>query len=161
MTFSSNFQWLTALLLDRMVFCLVEGTVFAALVALLLRVGPGRNSRTRFVVWFSALLATASLPFLVFRVPVAISGKIEQDAVTIPSVLVNYLLLAWVLIAFAGVLRVLAALWQLRRTRLECSDLNPESLSTEIARHVESFRAERSLKLLVSSRVSVPAATGF
>jgi len=161
MTFSSNFHWLTSLLLDRMVFCLAEGTVFAALVAVLLRFGPGQNSRTRFVVWFSALVATAALPFLVFRMPVSISGKVEQDAVTIPSVLVNYLLLAWGLIAFAGILRVLVGLWQLRRTRIECSDLNPESLSPEIARRVESFQAERSLKLLVSNRVSVPAATGF
>src|SRR5690348_13455385 len=120
MTFRSNFQWLTAPLLDRMACCVGQRTETAPLSAALLRVGPGKNSGTRFVVWFSALLATASLPFLVFRVPVAISGKIEQDGVTIPSVLVNYLLLAWVLIAFAGVLRVLAALWQLRRTRLEC-----------------------------------------
>lgn len=161
MTLSSNFQWLTTLLLDRMVFCLAAGTVFAALVALLLRFGPGRNSRTRFVVWFSALLATAALPFLAFRVPVTIGGRVEQDALTIPSVLVNYVFLAWGLIAFAGVLRVLVGLWQLRRTRLECSDLSPEFLSTEIGRHVEAFRAERSLKLLVSNRVSVPAATGF
>jgi beta-lactamase regulating signal transducer with metallopeptidase domain len=161
MIFGSNVQWLASAMLDRMVFCLAEGTVFALFVSLLLRLKLGRNSRTRFVMWFSALLATALLPLLVVRWPGTPSTRLEQNAVTIPASVVTYLLEAWFLIAFAGIIRVLAGFWQVHRTRIECKELEPELLHSSVMAHVEAFRSTRRLKLLISERMQVPAAIGF
>lgn len=161
MTHVPQMQWLASAMLDRMVFSLVAGMIFAALVTLVLRLGAGRNSQTRFVVWFSALSATALLPLLLVRWPETVSIRLEQDAVTVPATAVTYFLVAWMAIAFAGLVRVLAGLWQLRRTRLKCETLPPERLPMAIQQRLEGFRAERNLELLVSEQMHMPAALGF
>jgi bla regulator protein blaR1 len=161
MTHVPQLQWLASAMLDRMVFSLVAGTLFAALVTLVLRLGAGRNSQTRFVVWFSALSATALLPLLLVRWPETVSSRLEQDAVTVPATAVTYFLISWMVIAFAGLVRVVAGLWQLRRTRLQCEVLQVERLPLSIQQRVEGFRAERNLELLVSEQMHMPAAIGF
>ncbi len=64
MSLPPNFQWLAALLLDRMLICLVGGTALVAAVSLLLHLAPRKNSQTRFAVWLSTLIAIAVLPLL-------------------------------------------------------------------------------------------------
>ena len=49
---------------EWLLYSLVEGTALAVLVWFLLRLLPRRNSGTRFLVWFSVLLAIALLPLL-------------------------------------------------------------------------------------------------
>ncbi len=161
MTQVPQLEWLASAMLGRLVFSLVAGTIFAALVTLVLRLGAGRNSRTRFVVWFSALSATALLPFVLVRWPQAVSSRLEQDAVTVPASAVTYLLIAWMAIAFVGLIRVLAGVWQLRQARLKCEELPTGSLPGEVQQRVEEFRTERKLDLLVSEQMQMPAAIGF
>src|ERR1039457_6767416 len=49
---------------ERIVYCLVEGTLVAAFAGCMVRVLRGRNAGTRFAVWFSAMVAIAVLPLL-------------------------------------------------------------------------------------------------
>src|SRR5262245_34890598 len=129
MTSLPNFQWLAALLLDRMLISLVEGTLLAMAVTLLLRFLPKKNSRTRFAVWLAALLAILILPVLRggFR-PHELSTTPGQALFTISSAWAMYIVGIWTAIAGCGLIRVAAGIWQLRRLRRNCRQLSPELL---------------------------------
>src|ERR1700733_4035707 len=49
----------------QIVDCLIEGTLIAIFSGLVLRLIRRQGSITRFAIWFSALMAIATLPFLV------------------------------------------------------------------------------------------------
>src|SRR5438270_13273590 len=83
---------------EQMLYCLVEGTLLACAVGLLLRMLPRRNSGTRFVVWFSALLAMFILPFLSLGAKTAIIAS-AHTSVAKPAVVIST---AWSLYIFAA-----------------------------------------------------------
>ncbi len=138
---------------------LAEGTLLAALVWLVVRLVPQRNSGTRFAIWFSTLLAMALLPFLSIAHMGESVGTPHREIVLTP--VVGYsIFYAWLLIASLGLGRVALGLIQVYRLRKSCSTLDPSSLSLEAQRVVEHFHSN-SLSVCVSSRVDVPTAIGF
>src|SRR6185312_1274223 len=72
-----------------------------------------------------------------------------------------YVFAGWMLLAFAGLVRVLAGVRELRRMRGKCEELNVESLGPALAHTIEDFRKSRRVSLLVSKEVQVPTAVGF
>lgn len=157
-------QWFASAALDRILFSLVGGTALVLLVALLVRLLPRKDSQTGFLVWFSALLATAVLPVvLVVQWPhsVVISQYARQEALSLPSSLVVYLLFAWLMVATAGLLRIAAGLWQLRKMRSQCETVGPDLLPPELAREIAGERGQRQIEILVSTDATVATAIGF
>jgi beta-lactamase regulating signal transducer with metallopeptidase domain len=157
-------QSLASVALDRILFSLVGGTALAVLVAFLVRLLPRKDSQTGFLVWFSTLLATAVLPLvLVVQWPhsTVISHYARQEALALPSWLVEYSLLAWLIFATAGLLRIAAGLWQLRKMRAECEPLDPGTLAPELAEELAGNRKLRQLEVLVSDHATVATAVGF
>src|SRR6516225_11241728 len=103
-------------LLDWILVCLVEGTILAAAVALVLRLVPvsTQNSRTRFAVWFSALLVIAALPSFRGAWPAHEAGSTAGAAlITISSTWALYVIFFWTAGALAGLIRVAAGLGSL------------------------------------------------
>jgi len=89
---------------ERIVYCLVEGTLVAAFAGCLVPVLRGRNAGTRFAVWFSALVAIALLPLLGgvwgWGAGPAESGALAgRSAITLPSSWALYLFGAWAAVA--------------------------------------------------------------
>src|SRR5215472_15776905 len=162
MTTLPNFQWLAALLLDRMLICLVEGTLLVVAVTLLLRLLPKKNSRTRFAVWLAALLAVLVLPLLRggFR-PHELSPVPGHALFTISSSWAMAVVGIWAVIAGCGLIRVAAGVWQLRRLRRNCRQLSPQMLGPELQEAIEKLRRSRQVSILISERVEVPGAIGF
>ena len=77
---------------ERIVYCLVEGTLVAAFAGCLVPVLRGRNAGTRFAVWFSAMVAIAVLPLLGgvwgSGAGPAVSGALAaRSAITLPEFL--------------------------------------------------------------------------
>ena len=112
MSLPANLNWMAAVALDRMLYCLVEGIALAALLSLAMRLFPPKTSRTRFAVWFSALIAVAVLPLLgvagmtaghARTIPTAGPGK---ALLTIPASWAESILAVWAALAFLGLLRV-------------------------------------------------------
>jgi beta-lactamase regulating signal transducer with metallopeptidase domain len=162
MTSLPNFQWLAALLLDRMLICLVEGTLLALAVTLLLRLLPKKNSRTRFAVWLAALFAILILPLLRGGfLPHELSSTPGHALFTISSAWAMYVLGIWAAIAACGLIRVAAGVWQLRRLRRNCRQLSRELLGPELQETIEKLRRSRRVSILVSAGVDVPGAIGF
>jgi beta-lactamase regulating signal transducer with metallopeptidase domain len=167
---NSSLQWLASLAFERMLFCLAEGTALALMAWFVLRFFPGKSSHTRFVVWFSSLMAIAILPFFVISdwsgavlkfFQGDVTGLVKGDAVTLPASVAVYALVIWAVFAFAGLVRVAAGLWQLRGLRTRCIEICAESVGRELEEEVANFKLQRSLELLVSGESNAPTAIGF
>ena len=160
---SSFLQWFASVALDRVLFSLVGGTALALLVAVLIRVLPRKDSQTGFLVWFSALLATAALPtFLIVQWPQSsvISEYASHEALALPLSVVEYAFIAWLILAAAGLLRIVAGLWQLRRMRAKCKTIEPGALAPELASEF-SDHGRRQVEILISADATVATAIGF
>ncbi len=146
----------------RLLFCLAEGLALAILMTGVLRLAPGKDSRTRFRVWFSTMLATAALPLLTAGwTPAAVIADATQPVFSVPVSVVEYVCLAWLVVATLGLLRVAAGLGQLRKMRSQCRPIGAGPLGAELASRIEEFRKLRPLSIVVSQSVHVPAAIGF
>ena len=157
-----NFHWLAALLLDRMLICLVEGTALVAAVSLVLRLVSRKNSQTRFAVWLATLLAIAVLPLLRAEwrphSPQSLNG---HALFTISAAWATYLILFWAAIAIAGLLRVAVGLWTLRGLRRNSTQVPTHLLGGELGAAITEFQKRRPVSILVSPLVKVPGAIGF
>ena len=161
-----DLQSLAQLFTGRLLNTAAEGVVLAGLVWLLLRLIGRQNSGTRFVIWFSALLAVAALPFLsgsgfgasyLRTLPLANL----HEGITLSSSWASYLFAAWGVGAGLLLLRLSVGLWRVRQIRRKSSEVDVASLDPAIAGIFRDFQSRRQVKLCVSSEVAVPAAIGF
>ena len=147
-----------------MIYGLLEGTALALFVWLLLRLLPRQNAGTRFVLWFSALLAMFFLPWLGLhsrpeRVAAVDGGSGGFSLITFPASWALVLFGAWALIATVNLSRVIAGLWQIRSIRRNSDEVELKTLYPEIALLLRDSRRPVSLRL--SDSVQVPTAIGF
>jgi beta-lactamase regulating signal transducer with metallopeptidase domain len=155
-------QSLSSVAFERLLYCLAEGSILALAVAIGMGFIPQKSSRTKFVIWFSAMVATALLPLLDLELSGSAGGTISAQAViTIPFTVAFYVSLAWLALACFGLLRVAMAVGQLRALRKDCVELAEGKLAPEIQELVAEFRQHRPVSILVSQRVHVPTAVGF
>jgi beta-lactamase regulating signal transducer with metallopeptidase domain len=163
----ANLDSVVALVLDRMLYCLAEGMALAGLLSLAIRLFPPRNSRTRFAVWFAALIAVAVLPLLSAAGHLRILAHGAHPVapgtawLTIPASWAISILGIWAGLVLLGLLRVSAGLWHVRRLRQSCVPMNPERLGPDLQSAIAELRLSRPVSILVSPAANVPAAVGF
>lgn len=157
-----DFHGVATLVSQRLLFSAVGGTLLAAAVWLLLQVFPKRDSRTNFAIWFSTLLATAMLPlFSVYLESRAVTHGGSSAIFTVSTSVAWYAFIAWAVIAFMGLARVVLATFQLRRLRADAMPVEMETLPAEMRAIVEEAQKSRPVSVLVSDRLEVPTAIGF
>ena len=157
-----DFYAIATLVSQRLLFSMVSGTLLAAAVWLLLQVFPKRDSRTNFAIWFSTLLATAMLPLLsVYLESKAVTHDGSPAIFTVSTSVAWYAFIAWAVIAFTGLARVVLATFQLRRLRADAMPIEMESLPAEMRGLIEEAQKSRPVSVLVSDRLEVPTAIGF
>lgn len=162
MTFIPGLHSIASIAFERLLYSLAEGSLLAMAIALVVRFVPQKSSRNTFVIWFSALLASALLPLLGLRWGGEFGATASSRAVvTIPISVALYASLVWLVVVVAGLTRVLAGVLQLRRLREGCRTILAEQLGPELAKIVEEFKRVRSVSILISPRVQVPTAIGF
>jgi beta-lactamase regulating signal transducer with metallopeptidase domain len=155
-------HWITAVLLDRMLYCLAEGTVLALGASLVLRAIPRGNSHTRFVVHFFTLLAIAVLPLIgAGWSSDAVTPASQHALVRIPVSLAGYIILGWMLFAAVGLARVAVGLWQIRALRRNSTEIDLGILAPEVQGHLEELRKARPVSVRASKYLRVPTAVGF
>ncbi|HYM79371.1 MAG TPA: M56 family metallopeptidase [Candidatus Dormibacteraeota bacterium] len=154
----------------RILNSLPEGIVLVLLAGIVLRVLPKQNSRTRFAVWFLALLAVTSLPFIgQFG-----EGKIEASglagsafAIDLSAHWAVILSGLWLLAASVAVVRVAAGLWHLRTLRRGCTVVDVAELAPALQQTLVELRAaspslvKRPVTIATSENIRVPAALGL
>lgn len=150
---------------ERMFYGLVEGTVLALVVGFVLWFLPRRNSSTRFMIWFAVLIFMLLLPFFGHSWPTAaMSASPASPApalITVSSSIALYIFLAWAVVAAALLARVAAGLWQIRRLRRSCTEINQETLPPQVREILEGTRKTRPVALCVSEQIQIPTALGF
>ena len=161
-----DLQSLAQLFTGRLLNTAAEGIVLAGLVWLLLRLIGRQNSGTRFVIWFSALLAIVALPFLSGSgfgalYPRTLPLANLHGGITLSSSWASYLFAAWGVGAGLLLIRLSVGLWRVRQIRRKSSEVDVASLDPAIAGIFRDFQSRRQVKLCVSSEVAVPAAIGF
>lgn len=146
---------------QRMVNCTVEGILLAVVAWLMLRLVPRQNAGTRFVMWMSALLAIAILPYIdgLARNPGA--GDLVAAPVMLAERWAIYLFVLWAIVASALVGRLLFGMWQLRRLRNDATKVDLASLDPLPRATMSEFQSVRPVRVCVSDAVSVPTAIGF
>ena len=161
-----DLQSLAQLFTGRLLNTAAEGIVLAGLVWLLLRLVGRQNSGTRFVIWFSALLAIATLPSLSGSGFGASHSRTLPPAnlhggITLSSSWASYLFAAWGVGAGLLLLRLSVGLWRVRQIRRKSSAVDLASFDPAITGILRDFESRRQVKVCVSSEVAVPAAIGF
>jgi beta-lactamase regulating signal transducer with metallopeptidase domain len=161
MNWTPELHWIASTALERLVYCAIQGSLLAIVVSLGLRFIPRKSSRTVFVIWFSTLVASAVLPLLATDFHSSVAPDSSSALFTLPVSTALDVLVGWIALAFVGLVRVVAGLWQVRRLKLSGDPLQGKRLDTEIAGIVERFQRVRPVAILVSDRVQVPTALGF
>ncbi|MFY9674799.1 MAG: M56 family metallopeptidase [Terriglobales bacterium] len=170
----SSVETWAQLAVGRVIHSLPEGLLIAVFAWTALRILPRQNSRTRFAVWFVALVAVAGLACLG---DVAVQGSSAfSRAVDFVSPQVSelhlaahwaaYLFLAWGVIAFVGLLRLAMGLWHLRQVRKSCTQVNVWELDPAVAAVIQELNASqswgaRTVTLATSKELRVPSALGL
>src|SRR5690348_7876025 len=146
----------------RLLYCLAEGTLITAAIAVAMRFIREKSSRTKFLIWFSALVATAFLPLIDVKIGhVGASAVSSKALITLPISVAVYVFAGWAVLACFGLLRVAAAVVQVHRLRRESEELEMDRLGPELQTIVKEFNKVRAVSLLLSERVQVPTAVGF
>jgi beta-lactamase regulating signal transducer with metallopeptidase domain len=140
---------------ERFVNGLPEGVAIALVASILLRMAGRRSSSTRFAVWFAALVAIVALPLLTgWRTAGNAAGA---SVVSVSASWAIALFFAWAAMASVALGRVAFGLWNVRKLRTDC-----EEIDTGFAEQALSAAGKsRKVTVAVSPQVSVPAAIGF
>jgi beta-lactamase regulating signal transducer with metallopeptidase domain len=152
---------------EWMFYCLTEGTLLALFAWILLRLLPRQNSGTRFVLWFSVLLAMVALPFFAgafFKSNAvqdfsALTASSSRSLFTLSNSVAVGIFAVWAFLASGGLIRVMVGIRQVNRIRKNSQRLDPAALDPAIRESIENF--PRSVTLRVSNEVQVPTAIGF
>ena len=158
-------QHFMQVIMGRLLNAAAEGVVVAVVTWLLLRVIGRRNSGTRFVIWFAALLSIAGLPFfpgsgVIATLPALPLGHLHGEIV-LPGSWAVYLFAAWAGVASLLLLRLSWGLWRVHALRGDCSGLDLAALDPGVIAALREFGSQRRVELCASHQVAVPAAIGF
>jgi hypothetical protein len=122
---------------------LPTGFVIAVFAWGILRGSKRQNAGTRFAVWFLALMAIASLPFISAfgQGGTRLLPSTMRPAIYIPENWALFIFMAWALGASIALLRVLSGLWHLRKLRGSCKAIHKNGLATGARQAIDSVEA--------------------
>ena len=134
MMMAVNLEFLAAAAAERAVAWIASGLAIALFAEILLRLNQRQNSRTRFVVWFAALLGIAFLPLTssLFLKPHAHGIGSTHSDFTLPAEWAVYVFLAWGLVAFIGLLRVGIGFVHISKLRKRSVEVNLSFLDAQL-----------------------------
>jgi beta-lactamase regulating signal transducer with metallopeptidase domain len=147
----------------RVLNSLPEGIVIAIITWATLRLLPRQNSRTRFAVWFVALVTVASLPFIgaLAHARSLVAHDRSHSFLTLPHHWALTLFFVWLIAMCGAVTHLALGIFRLGVLRRSCKVINPVDLDSSLAEVVRDFSASRSVTLATSDGMSVPSAVGF
>ena len=137
------------------------GVLIGGFASILLRVAGKQNSGTRFAVWFSALGAVVSLPFVPSLSGRGGVGEAVVSEFVLPGQWAVVLFTVWALIALLAVSRIAVGLGKLRLLRKSAVPLTGNELGAVLRDLDEKVKSGRNVMVCQSSAVNVPTAIGF
>jgi beta-lactamase regulating signal transducer with metallopeptidase domain len=163
MTLLADLHPIALLVSERLVACLLAGTVLAACAALSLRLMSRQNARTKFALCFATLAGIAAVPLLGWWSTQAVAGAHNGAApvVRLPEAWAVYVFAFWSLGASIALARIVFGLYRVRQMRRSCVPVDLTKMDETLQRTIKKFRSERRVELCTSDLVQVPTAVGF
>jgi beta-lactamase regulating signal transducer with metallopeptidase domain len=142
---------------------LLAGIAIAALAWVIARLFSRQGSGTRFAIWFLALIAIGSIPFVAhFASASTTAARVaDSSAFTLPQSFATSLFVSWIIGATLGLLHVTHGLYRLRCLRATCVPVDLQHLDANSRATVADAQHYRHLTLCASDAVRVPAAIGY
>jgi len=164
-----HLQPLAQTAIERALNSLPEGLMIALLAWASLFVLPKQNSRTRFAVWFVALLAVVGSPLAGGFLHSSVATAAVRSAIApinLPAHWAAFFFITWLLVACAMTARLIVGLVRLRQLRQSCVEINVDDLDPSLRSLIAELNAahsfhSRPVSLSVSSQIRVPAAIGL
>lgn len=160
-------QTLATTAIERVLNSLPAGLLVALLAWALLRLLPKQNSRTRFVVWFAALLAVAVIPLAGGFLHRSMASTLFQGtaAFSLPASWAGALFVVWALAVCVMMARLALGIWRLRELRRTCKPVDTNNLDSSLRALIAELNTNsfpsRPVTLATSNRLRVPAAIGL
>jgi beta-lactamase regulating signal transducer with metallopeptidase domain len=179
----SQLQPVAQVAVERLLNSLPASLVIAIFAWAVLRILPKQNSRTRFAVWFAALLSVAAVPMLGMlggatgnlALPASALDQVAglRDAPVVARTLIGLpnqwaavIFIAWAFAVALAATRLATGLWRLHQLRRSCEAVDFATLDPQLRvvfdelNATKSF-ARRSVALATSDQIKVPAALGL
>jgi beta-lactamase regulating signal transducer with metallopeptidase domain len=161
-TFGHQLQSLATAISQGMLGSLVAGSLLALLAAAALRLMNHQNSRTRYAVCLSTLLALAALPLAASFSNVAPTAPSSDSAVIrLPESWAIYLFVVWALVTCVALARIMAGLIRLFHVRRDCVPVPLFAIDAQLQRTLTDFQTTRHVTLCTSDTLCVPTAIGL
>lgn len=156
------FEHLAQIAIARFLNSLPEGILIAVVTWITLHFLPRQNSRTRFAVWFVALLTVAGLPFVAFAQGPSLAAQDGAHSwVMLPDGWAFTLFLVWLVGVCGAAAHLALGILRVGALRRSCKVIHPGDLDPALAEVVRGFSLSHSVSLATSDRLSVPSAVGF
>jgi beta-lactamase regulating signal transducer with metallopeptidase domain len=147
----------------RVVNSLPEGILIAVITWITLRFLPRQSSRTRFAVWFIALLTVAGIPFVgaLTHIHSFAAQDASQSLFTLSDRCAFALFSVWLIGMCGAVMHLGLGMFRLGGLRRSCKIINAIDLPPVLAEIAREFSVSHSVALATSDRLTVPSAIGF
>jgi beta-lactamase regulating signal transducer with metallopeptidase domain len=142
---------------------LMAGVAIAALAWVFIQVVRREGSGTRFAVWYFALISIVVFPWVgsVVAASRPTAPALATGTLTLPASVGFYLFIVWMIGATLGLAHVAHGLYQLRRLRATCAQVDLNQLDPALQAVLADAQNHRRVTLCVSDSVRVPAAIGY
>jgi beta-lactamase regulating signal transducer with metallopeptidase domain len=157
--------------IERLLNSLPEGLLIAFFAWITLRLLPRQNSRTRFAVWFLALLTVATMPWFGGLAALRTSALPSEPtwmpaAISLPSHWATVFLSLWALTSSVMLIRLAVGLWNLHQLRQNCTPIPSTDLDSSLAAVIGELNnagapTSRQVIIATSDHIQVPAALGL
>ena len=151
---------LIPLVAERILNSLPLGLLVVVLAGMVLRVSGQQNSRTRFAVWFSALLGIVALS-LFHHHHVAMLDAVRPAEITLPSSWAIAIASAWAVLFLLATFRILVGLWKIRVLRRSSLPLKLNDADLVLRQTISEIQSQSKVSVHISEAQPVPAAIGF
>ena len=146
---------------ERLINCVVEGTLIALFISLLFRLKVFRDSATRFSIWLAALLAILVLPFIGSAGAAQLSGAASAPHLNVSAQFFVCAFAVWAAISLFGILRICVGLLRLRVLRRRARELAVSDFPLEARSILQDSSSRRDVRICVSNEINAPTAVGF
>jgi len=157
-----DFHPVAVVVSERVVACLIAGTVLTAGAGLALRMMSGQSARAKFALCFVTLAAIAAIPLVGWlQAPASIESQSAPPVLRLPEDWALYICAIWLLGAAIALGRVAAGLYRVYQVRKSCLAVASTAIDESLRRTIDEFQSTRRVELCASDVVRVPTAIGF
>lgn len=146
----------------RIAALLTMGTAIAVAGALAFRLSSRSSAAVRYCIAigvFGLLLLAGIRPEPAM---LTVTGQPALHSVYVSPLWSRVIFAGWAVIAFIGLIRVAAGVWRVRQLKHEAARMTLEALPNSVGQSLaEARRFGRSVEILASESIKVPAAVGF